>query len=198
MSASRDSPAVKSALVVFATASALTVALGWSWASLTDRVVSSNWDVLLMPIAFGAATAGVAALAIVGSVTRRLRRRARATALVVVVLGLLVLSGPTARASCVALTTKERWARADVVLDARALESATPTGVQRFRVLHYLKGRGPAVVRVGTGVIRRTDGSGVVGGEDLFVRRGERWRIFAHGSPRRVLRSSVCDGSRRL
>ena len=108
---------------------------------------------------------------------------------------LLVLSAADAHASCAPVSASERWTRAAVIVDARALEGPTATGVQRFHVLRYLKGGGPAVIRVATGVARNRDGGGVTSGEGLLVRRGQRWRIFARGSPRRVLRTSVCDGS---
>jgi hypothetical protein len=96
------------------------------------------------------------------------------------------------------MTPAQQRARADVVFEGVALENATATGVQRFRVSRYLKGRGPRIVRVSTGNIRRADGTGSVTSVSIVVRRGERWRIFAQGSARRALRTSVCDGSRRL
>jgi len=107
----------------------------------------------------------------------------------------LVLAAADARAACEAVSASEHWRVAAVIVDARALEGPTPTGVQRFRVLRYLKGGGPAVVRVATGVARNADGSGVASGEGLLVRRGERWRIFSGSSSRGILRTSVCDGS---
>ncbi|MEP7334145.1 MAG: hypothetical protein ABI717_00055 [Actinomycetota bacterium] len=85
-----------------------------------------------------------------------------------------------------------------MIFNGVALESPTPTGIQRFRVDRYLKGRGPRIVRVATGNIRRADGSGSVTSVSIVVRRGERWRIYAQGSTRKVLRTSLCDGSRRL
>jgi hypothetical protein len=113
-----------------------------------------------------------------------------------VALAALAVFASSARASCVATTAAEQRARADVIFDGVALEGATPTGVQRFRVTRYLKGQGPNVVRVNTKNIRRADGSGVVTSVSIVARKGERWRIFADGSPRKILRSSVCDGSR--
>jgi hypothetical protein len=104
----------------------------------------------------------------------------------------------TARASCVPMTASEQRARASVIFEGVALEGPTATGVQRFRVTRYLKGSGPRVVRVATGEIRRADGTGVVTSVSIHALRGERWRIFARGSALRTLRSSVCDGSRRL
>jgi hypothetical protein len=109
-----------------------------------------------------------------------------------------VLPAQAARASCVPVTPAEQRARADVIFDAVALEGPTATGIQRFRVLRYLKARGPRIVRVATGVVRRADGTGSVTSISILAKRGERWRIYARGSARRVLRTSVCDGSRRL
>ena len=108
---------------------------------------------------------------------------------------LLALVAADARAACESVSASDRWGLAAVIVDARALEGPTATGVQRFRVLRYLKGGGPAVIRVATGVARNPDGSWVASGEGLFVRRGERWRIFARGPSRRILRTSICDGS---
>ena len=102
-----------------------------------------------------------------------------------------------AEASCIPMSPAEQRARAHVIFDGLALEGPTATGVQRFRVIRYLKGRGPRLVRVSTGHIRRGDGSGSITSVSIDARRGQRWRIFARGSARRVLRTSVCDGSRR-
>jgi len=46
-------------------------------------------------------------------------------------------------------------------------------------------------VRVQTGHMVRADGSGSTTSMSIAVEKGERWRIFAHGSPRRILRTSV-------
>jgi len=102
-----------------------------------------------------------------------------------------------AQASCIPTSPAEQRARADVIFDGVALEGPTPTGVQRFRVSRYLKGRGPRVVRVQTGTIRRRDGTGSVTSVSVVAARGQRWRIFARGSVNRVVRTSLCDGSRR-
>ena len=96
------------------------------------------------------------------------------------------------------MTAAEQRARADVIFDGRALDGPTATGVQRFRVARYLKGQGPEIVRVDTGTIRRADGSGSTSSVSPLVKRGERWRIFARGSARKILRTTLCDGSRRL
>jgi hypothetical protein len=102
----------------------------------------------------------------------------------------------TARGSCIASTPTELRARADVIFDGVALEGPTATGVQRFRVKRFVKGAGPPVVRVRTGTIRRPDGTGMTTSVSLFVKKGERWRIFAQGSSRKVVRTTLCDGSR--
>lgn len=103
----------------------------------------------------------------------------------------------TAEASCVLTTPGQQRARANVIFDGVALEGPTATGIQRFRVTRYLKGSGPRVVRVNTGTTRRTDGTGMTTSVSLFVKRGEKWRIFGQGSPQKVVRTTVCDGSRK-
>lgn len=95
------------------------------------------------------------------------------------------------------MTATEQRARADFIFDGVALDGPTATGVQRFRVTRYVKGRGPGIVRVNTGIIRRADGSGSTSSVSLLVKRGERWRIFARGSTYKVLQTSLCDGSRK-
>lgn len=96
------------------------------------------------------------------------------------------------------MTSAQQRARADVVFDGVALSGPTSTGIQRFRVTRYLKGRGPDIVRVNTGNVLRADGTGTVTSVSIDVRRGQRWRIFAQGSATKVVRTSVCDGSRKL
>jgi hypothetical protein len=95
-------------------------------------------------------------------------------------------------------TAAEQRARADVIFDGVALEGPTATGAQRFKVTRYRKGRGPDIVRVQTGNVRRADGSGVTSSVSLLVKRGQRWRIFARGAARKILQTNLCDGSRRL
>jgi hypothetical protein len=103
-----------------------------------------------------------------------------------------------AEASCIAQTPAQQRARADVVFDGVALDGPTATGIQRFRVSRYRKGRGPAVVRVQTGNRVFADGSGSVTSVSIVVHKGQRWRIFGRGSAKRVLQTNICDGSRRL
>jgi hypothetical protein len=120
----------------------------------------------------------------------------RTPVLVVFLVATLALSA-TAYASCLAMTPAQQRARAQTIFDGRALEGPTATGIQRFRVTRYIKGRGPQIVRVNTGNIRRADGSGFMTSVSIIVKRGERWRIFARGIPPKVLRTNVCDGSRK-
>jgi hypothetical protein len=116
--------------------------------------------------------------------------------LALLVVAIAALLATSAHASCIPMTSAEQRVRADVIFDGVALEGPTATGVQRFRVSR-LKGRGPGVVRVQTGTIKRADGSGMTTSVSLFVKRGQRWRIFARGSARKVLQTNLCDGSRR-
>lgn len=124
--------------------------------------------------------------------TRRFLVRLAATLTVAAVLG------SAAYASCIPSTLTQQRSRADVIFIGVALDNPTATGIQRFRVSRYLKSRGPRILRVSTGNIRRADGSGSVTSVSIVVSRGQRWRIYAQGSVLRVLRTSVCDGSRRL
>jgi hypothetical protein len=125
-----------------------------------------------------------------------MRRRLAFTVLVLLVASTMTVSAATA--SCIFLTAAQKRSRADVIFNGVALQGPTSTGVQRFRVTTYLKGRGPDIVRVNTGNVRRSDGTGTITSVSLVVRRGERWRIFARGSARRILQTNVCDGSRKL
>lgn len=120
----------------------------------------------------------------------------RSFSLIALVATALVLAA-TASASCIVATTAEQRARADVIFDGIALEGPSATGVQRFKVTRYLKGQGPKVVRVQTGTIRRADGTGSTTSVSLFVKRGQRWRIFAQGNARKILQTNLCNGSRR-
>lgn len=109
----------------------------------------------------------------------------------------VLVGAATAHASCIFQTPAEQRARADVIFDGVALDRPTATGVQRFKVTRYRKGRGPTIVRVQTGHRVFADGSGSTTSVSIVVRKGERWRIFARGSARKILQTSVCDGSRR-
>ena len=110
----------------------------------------------------------------------------------------VLVGAATVQASCIYQTPAQQRARADVIFDGVALDSPTATGVQRFKVTRWLKSRGPAIVRVQTGHKVLPDGTGSTTSVSIVVRKGQRWRIFAQGSPRRILQTTVCDGSRRL
>ena len=109
-----------------------------------------------------------------------------------------LVGAATVQASCIYQTPAQQRARAEVIFDGVALDSPTATGVQRFKVTRWLKSRGPVIVRVQTGHKVLPDGTGSTTSVSIVVRKGQRWRIFAQGSPRRILQTNVCNGSRRL
>lgn len=131
------------------------------------------------------------------SVRRRTQGMTRRALALAAATSVALVGAATAQASCLFQTPAEQRARADVVFDGVALDRPNATGVQRFKVTRYLENRGPTVVRVQTGHKVRTGGSGSTTSVSIVVRKGERWRIFAQGSPRKILRTNVCDGSRR-
>ena len=106
----------------------------------------------------------------------------------------------TSSASCIGpLTTKQFEQRADVVFIGVALEGATSTGIQRFRVERYVKGTGPETAAVSTGVEARSDGTGMTTSVSVDVGAGERWQIYARNRPGSdVLETNLCDGSVKL
>ena len=131
------------------------------------------------------------------NLTHKTHHAARLGALSASLAAALALAGAAA-ASCLPQTAAEQRAQANVIFDGVALDGPTATGIQRFRVHRYLKGSGPATVRVATGVVRKPDGSGSITSVSLLVRRGEHWRIFARGKVSKVLQSNQCNGSRKL
>ena len=110
----------------------------------------------------------------------------------------VLVGAATADASCIFQTVAEQRARADVIFDGVALEGPTATGVQRFKVTGYRKGRGPAIVRVQTGHRVYANGSSSTTSVSIAVRKSQRWRIFGRGNALRILQTNICDGSRRL
>lgn len=117
----------------------------------------------------------------------------------IVAVALIAAVAPgVASASCILMTPAEQRARARVIFEGVALDSPTTTGVQRFRVTRYVKGTGPKFVRVSTGEVKHAGGGGIVTSVSIHVVRGERWRIFSIDPARKVMRTSVCDGSKRL
>ena len=107
-------------------------------------------------------------------------------------------------ASCAALTPAQQFKAAHVVFDGTMLSGPTAlagghpalSSPARVRVTGYLKGRGPAVVRVDTG--SAAGGGGIVVSEDgIEPVVGQRWRIYSDSS-REPFTTSICAGSRLL
>lgn len=107
-------------------------------------------------------------------------------------------------ASCAALTPAQQFKAARVVFDGTTLNGRTVrfggrpvlSSPARFRVSRYLKGHGPAVVRVETGSAAARDGV-VVTEDGIQPLVGQRWRIYAHTS-REPFATSICSGTRLL
>ena len=96
------------------------------------------------------------------------------------------------------MTAAQQRARAHIIFKGVALDGLTATGIQRFRVIRYLKGNGPKTVRLITGRKRLRGGVTVISSESIDASRGETWRIYARRVKPRLFQTSVCDGSRRL
>ncbi len=109
----------------------------------------------------------------------------------------LVLA-PSAAASCVVMTAAQQRARAQIIFNGVALDGPTATGIERFRVIRYLKGKGPKIVRLSTGRKRYTGGGGVTTSVSIDAKRGQTWRIYARRLRPGIFQTTVCDGSRRL
>lgn len=98
-------------------------------------------------------------------------------------------------------TADQQFAGADVIFDGVALDGPTATGIERFRVLRYIKSSGPQLIQVDTG--RRVQ---VDAGRRVFVfstisitaTPGETWRIYAKHLAAGLFRTDLCLGSRRL
>lgn len=114
-----------------------------------------------------------------------------------VVFASLVLA-PAAAASCVPITAAQQRARAHIIFNGVALDGPTATGIERFRVIRYLKGKGPKIVRISTGRKRYPGGGGVTTSVSIDARRGQTWRIYARRLRPGIFQTTVCDGSRRL
>lgn len=107
-------------------------------------------------------------------------------------------------ASCVGLTPAQQFKAAHVVFEGTMLSGPTArVGGQRalrsparIRVIGYVKGHGPAVVRVDTG--SAAGGGGIVISEDgIEPVAGQDWRIYSDSS-RQPFTTSICAGSRLL
>jgi hypothetical protein len=107
-------------------------------------------------------------------------------------------------ASCAALTPAQQFKAAHVVFDGTMLSGPTVLvggrpalrSPARVRVIRYLKGHGPVVVRVETG--SAAAGGGIVVSEDgIEPLAGQSWRIYSDAS-RQPFTTSICAGSRLL
>jgi hypothetical protein len=96
------------------------------------------------------------------------------------------------------MTAAQQRARADIVFDGIALDGPTVTGIERFRVIRYRKGRGPRILHIRTGRKRLPDGGMVVTSVSIDAARGEKWRIYARRLRTGVYQTNICDGSRHL
>ena len=104
----------------------------------------------------------------------------------------------SAAASCVPMTAAQQRARANIIFDGVALGGPTASGIERFRVVRYLKGTGTRVVRLRTGRKLFSNGTGMTTSVSIDAARGEKWRIFARRVRAGLFETNVCDGSRRL
>lgn len=106
-----------------------------------------------------------------------------------------------ASAACVTLVAP---VTPTVSFDAVALTgrpgSSQLSSPARMLVLRYLRGSGPRVIRVQTGVLDDLSGGGSVGGEGFNPSAGQTWRLafrFAHGRSsvraHEILHPSACD-----
>jgi len=105
---------------------------------------------------------------------------------------------PSAAASCVPMAAAQQRARAQIIFNGVALDGPTATGIERFRVIRYLKGKGPKIVRLSTGRKRYPGGGGVTTSVSIDATRGQTWRIYARPLRPGIFQTTVCDGSRRL
>jgi hypothetical protein len=107
----------------------------------------------------------------------------------------------SASARCVASSEGQQFDRAQVVFVGIGMRGPNANGrllsPARFWVVRYLKGTGPKVVRVQTGLSRK--GSVLTSiSVGIDPRAGEPWKIFGARSRSGVVRNSRCTGSRRF
>jgi hypothetical protein len=115
----------------------------------------------------------------------------------------VALAVPTsASALCAASSERQQFQRAEVVFVGIAMRGPNAHRGQllspaRFWVVRYLKGTGPRVVSVQTGLSRKGN---VLRGISIGIdpRAGEPWKIFGAWSRSGVVRTSRCTGSRRF
>jgi hypothetical protein len=110
----------------------------------------------------------------------------------------LLASAGSALASCIPRTHAQQRAAAGVIFDGVALEGPTATGIQRFSVTRYLKASGPRVVRVSTGNVKRSDGTGSITSVSIDAGRGQKWRIFGSVAATKAITTTLCSGSHKI
>lgn len=104
-------------------------------------------------------------------------------------------------ASCAAVTPAQQLEQARVVVTGEMLQGAVArlghrdvlVSPARMRVRRYLKGSGPRIVRVQTGVA----GLGSFGEDGIEPAAGERWTIYT-SSRRQPYETGICEGSHRI
>jgi hypothetical protein len=96
------------------------------------------------------------------------------------------------------MTAAQKLALADVVFDAVALDGPTASGVERFRVVRYVKSSGPDIARVRTGRTRMPGGGGSTTSVSIAPAPGETWRIYAQSRADGTVATNQCLGSHRL
>lgn len=108
-----------------------------------------------------------------------------------------------AAASCAALSVSQQFSGAAVILDGRMLAGQVVPGTggvlaspARVRVERYVKGTGPSVVSVVTGVTA-AEGAQSATEDGIQPHAGERWQIFA-SSTSQPYETSLCAGTRPL
>ena len=144
------------------------------------------------------------ALAKLGDLTAMPRLLAARMAMILLSAAVLIVacggsSHGSSGASCAALSPAQYFARARVVFVGIMLTGRTADvgGVSvlvspaRVRVARYLKGGGPGVVTVATGV---TSGN-VVKQDGIEPQAGQPWKIYTL-SGRSPYQTSICDGSK--
>jgi hypothetical protein len=100
----------------------------------------------------------------------------------------------TASACCIWTPGADRIAGADVIFEGVALEGATEPGIQRFRVMRYLKSTGPETVSVKTGYVLLKGTTWAYASTTVAIRpdAGSEWRIFGYQTADGVLTANSC------
>jgi LPXTG-motif cell wall-anchored protein len=97
------------------------------------------------------------------------------------------------------MTPEEQSRAAAVVFEGFALPGPAVHGVlvtpARFRITRYLKGDGPGVRLVATGIRRSARGSVGHLSTGILPAQGEHWRIFGGPILGDIVGTSVCAGS---